>query len=362
MAGEKTEKATPKRREQERKKGNIAKSQDMTSSLSITAGVGLLIGCSGLILEKLSSLLHYTFTHIKPQDIEFHDIIGLLTPYAKITGEILLPFLIGLMVFTAIIIRLQVGALFSTEKIKPSLQKFQVGSIMNGLKKMFNPFEPKNIVELSKSLLKMGIVGCVGYSVINARKDELFGLIGMDINTAFAVLGSILINMVINMCLAMLILGFLDKKYQDYEYEKSIKMTKQEIKDEYKNMEGDPIIKSKIKAAQMQFMKQKMMSAVPQADVVVANPTHFSVALKYDKSKASAPMVVAKGVDYMAFKIREIAKANGVPIVENKPLARALYKLVPVDSVIPPDLYVAVAEILAFVYKKNSKVATHIER
>ena len=144
-----------------------------------------------------------------------------------------------------------------------------------------------------------------------------------------------------------------NKKYQEYEYNKSIKMTKQEIKDEWKNMEGDPVIKSKIKSAQMQFMRQKMMNAVPTADVVVANPTHFSVALKYDKDIAPAPVVVAKGVDYMAFKIREIAKANGVPIVENKPLARSLYKLVKVDQVIPAELYVAVAEILAFVYGKN---------
>ena len=131
-------------------------------------------------------------------------------------------------------------------------------------------------------------------------------------------------------------------------------MTLQEVKDELKNTEGDPMIKAKIRSAQMQIMRQKMMNAVPQADVVVANPTHYSVAIKYDKSKAPAPMVVAKGVDFMAFKIREIARANNVPIVVNKPLARALYKLVKVDSVIPADLYVAVAEILAYVYKKNN--------
>ena len=136
-------------------------------------------------------------------------------------------------------------------------------------------------------------------------------------------------------------------------------MTKQEVKDEFKNTEGDPMIKAKIRSAQMQIMRQKMMSAVPTADVVVANPTHYSVAIKYDKSRAPAPMVVAKGVDFMAFKIREIARANDVPIVVNKPLARALYKLVKVDSVIPADLYVAVAEILAYVYKKNT--SQHID-
>ena len=151
----------------------------------------------------------------------------------------------------------------------------------------------------------------------------------------------------------MLIIGFIDKKYQDYEYNKSIKMTKQEVKDEWKNAEGDPLIKSKIKSAQMQFAQQKMMSAIPKSDVVVANPTHYAVAIKYDKTEAPAPKVVAKGVDFMAFKIREVARHNNVPIVENPPLARALYKLVKLDAIIPAELYVAVAEILAFVYNKN---------
>lgn len=353
MADEKTEEATPKRREDERKKGNIPRSQDMTAALTITAGVVLLFAMSPLILEKLKNLLYYTLTHLNPDQIETNDIITIFAPYAKVTGEMLLPFLLGLAAATVIIMRLQVGALFATEKIKPKLDKFQPSQIMQSLKKMFNPFEPKNMIEITKSFLKMGVVGYCGFSTVMGRKDELLGLLGVDIPTAFAVLASILTQMVINILVAMIIIGFIDKKYSDYEYNKSIKMTKQEIKDEWKNMEGDPIIKSKLKSAQMQFMKQKMMSAVPNADVVVANPTHFSVALKYDKSVAPAPMVVAKGVDYMAFKIREIAKANNVPIVENKPLARSLYKLVQVDHVIPAELYVAVAEILAFVYGKE---------
>jgi len=175
----------------------------------------------------------------------------------------------------------------------------------------------------------------------------------MDIHTSLAVLSSILVNMLINMCAVMLILGFLDKQYQDYEYEKSIKMTKQEIKDEYKNVEGDPKIKARIKSAQMKMIRQKMMAQVPKADVVVTNPTHYAVAIKYDKKISSAPIVVAKGVDYLAFKIKEIAQENKIPIVENKPLARSLYKLVPVEGVIPADLYVAVAEVLAYVYNRN---------
>ena len=153
------------------------------------------------------------------------------------------------------------------------------------------------------------------------------------------------------MCLAMLILGFIDKKYQQYEYEKSIKMTKQEVKDEQKDIEGDPKIKAKIKSIQMQMARQRMMSSVPQSDVVVTNPTHYAVAIKYDKTQAPAPIVTAKGVDYLAFQIREIAKEHNVPIVENRPVARALYNNVPLDGMIPSDLYVAVSEILAYVYR-----------
>lgn len=353
MSSEKTESATPKRREEERKKGNISKSQDLSAALSLSIGVGLLVAQSPRILERLKSLCVYTFTHLKPTEIETKDVIGLLALYAKTAGEIILPFLLTLMIMGALVVRMQVGGLFVVDKLKPDASKFSPANILNGLKKLLNPFNLKNIVELLKNLLKVTIVGSCGYSVINARKEELFGLVGVDVPTALTVLGSILVHMLINMCVVMLILGIIDKKYQDYEFEKSIKMSKQEIKDEWKNIDGDPAVKARIKSEGMKLLQQKMMNAIPQADVVVTNPTHYAVAIKYSKDKAPAPMVVAKGVDFMAFKIREIAQENKVPIVENKPLARSLYKLVPVDGIIPPDLYVAVAEVLAYVYNKN---------
>ena len=160
----------------------------------------------------------------------------------------------------------------------------------------------------------------------------------------FTVMGAVLI-----------ILGIIDKKYQDWEYAKSIKMSKQEVKDEFKDIEGDPKIKGKIRSFQMKIMQQKMMSQVKDADVVVVNPTHYAVALMYNQLKAPAPIVLAKGVDFVAFKIREIAKNNGIPIVENKPLARSLYKMVEVNDIIPQELYVAVAEILQYVYTQKKK-------
>lgn len=353
MSSDKTEEATPKRRQEERNKGNIPKSQDLSAALTLSVGVGLLASLSPKILENLKSLCVYAFTHLNPGKVESGDMIGLLAPYAKATGEIVLPFLLTLMIAGALVIRLQVGHLLAFSRLKPDLSRLSPMNMVNGLKRLMNPFDVKNIVELLKNLLKVLIVGNCGYSVINSRKEELFGLVGVDITTAFMVLGSILLQMLTNMCVVMLILGLIDKKYQDYQFNKSIKMSKQEVKDEWKNADGDPAVKARIKAEGMKMLNQKMMSAIPQADVVVTNPTHFAVAIKYSKDKAPAPIVVAKGVDFMAFKIREIAQENKVPIVENKPLARSLYKLVPIDGIIPADLYVAVAEVLAYVYNKN---------
>lgn len=353
MSSDKTEDPTPKRLQTERNKGNIPKSQDLSAALTLSVGVALLASQSPKILESLKALCVYTFTHLNPSQIETGDMLGLLAPYAKAAGEIVLPFLLTLMIMGALVVRFQVGALFAVEKLKPDASKFSPSAMVNALKKLLNPFEMKNIVELVKNLLKVIVVGSAGYSVLNSRKEELLGLVGADVPSAFIVLGSILVQMLTNMCVVMLILGIIDKKYQDYEFNKSLKMTKQEIKDEWKNADGDPAIKARIKAEGMRMLQQKMMSAIPQADVIVTNPTHFAVAIKYNKDKAPAPMVVAKGVDFMAFKIREIAQENKIPIVENKPLARSLYKLVPVDGIIPADLYVAVAEVLAYVYNKN---------
>lgn len=354
-AEERTEEATAKRRSKERAKGNISKSQDLTSALMITAGLALLSVFSGHVLSSIQNILHYTFTHLNPKDINVDDILTTLIPFIKTLAQILLPFLILLVTVAIVTIRMQIGHVFATEKIKLNFENLSPSKMLGNAKKMFNPVAPRTMVELAKSFAKLLIVFFCGYSILNGRKDELFGLIGLNISTSFNVISSILTQMITNICLAMLAIGILDKKYQDYEYEKSIKMTKQQVKDEHKDMEGDPKIKAKIRSIQMKMAFQKMMSNVPKADVVVTNPTHYAVALEYDRSNASAPRVTAKGVDFVAFKIREIAQNNNVPIVENPPLARSLYKLVPIDAIIPSDMFVAVAEVLAYVYNKNKQ-------
>lgn len=352
-AAEKTEDATSRRKEKEREKGNISKSQDLNLALMVTTGIALIGAFSAYMFSNLQTLFVHTFTHLHPNDISTDDILLIFMPFAQAIGHIAVPFLIFLMIVGIFVIRSQTGHIFSVEKIKPDLQRISPNTILKNAKKLFNPVEPRTLVEFVKSLIKLAVVFSTGFAVLNGRKDELFGLLGLDINTAFTVIGSVLTQMLINMCIAMIVIGLFDKKFQDYEYNKSIKMSKQEVKDEYKDIEGDPKIKAKIRSIQMQMAQQRMMSAVPQANVVVTNPTHFAVALKYDKSISPAPMVVAKGVDFVAFKIREIAQNNNVPIVENKPLARALYKLVPIDGIIPSDMFVAVAEVLAYVYNKD---------
>lgn len=350
-AAEKTEEATPRRRQKEREKGNVSKSKDFESALVMAGAIALLAMLSKYMFNTILNMMRDTFSTLGNFDTS--NTIGMMYPYFKYYGLIVLPFFVLLVIIAIIVVRMDVGQVFALEKVKIDFKNIGPKKIMEGFKRLINPFQPRTMVEFAKSILKLIIVASCGFSAVNSRRGDLLGLIGLETPIALSIVGSILVNMIINMCLAMLVLGYLDKRYQQYEYEKSIKMTKQEVKDEYKDTEGDPKIKAKIKGVQMQMARQRMMSSVPKADVVVTNPTHYAVAIQYDKTVAPAPIVVAKGVDYLAFQIRDIARSNNVPIVENRPVARALYNKVPVDGMISSDLYVAVAEILAYVY--NSK-------
>jgi len=352
MSSEKTEDATPRRREKAKSEGQTPKSQDLNSALVLSANLALIFMMAPAITQELTSILKYTLSNLNPDKID-DSLLTIMVPYFKSACVCLLPILISSMVITIIIIRLLVGSMFSMQALMPKWDKFMPSAMLKALKSKFSPVEPKQIVELAKSILKLSVVGSAGYSAVMERLPELLDLLGVPLQTAFTTITSIMLHMVINMCVAMIVIGLFDKKYQDYEFNKSLKMSKQEVKDEAKNADGDPQIKQRIKSAQMQFSRQKMMHDIKTADVVVTNPTHYAVAIRYDTSKAPAPQVVAKGVDFMAFKIREIAEEHNIPIQENKPLARTLYKVVPLEGIVPPELYVAVAELLAFVYNKN---------
>jgi len=350
MSDDRTEKATPKRRQESRKEGQISKSQDLNMAVTLAVSFWVIVIFMNFISDKLRDITVSTLSNLSPHLVNKENILGYLTKYVWSATNILMPVMLFIMIAGIAINYIQVGPLFTTKTVIPDFSKLSPEKILKGFQKFF---QLKSFVELIKSIIKASIVAGIGYSVIHKRMEELVGLLGSDIMTAVSVIGSIMFEMCFQICIILFILGLIDKKYQDYEYEKSIKMTKQEIKDERKNQEGDPMIKSKIRGIQMRFAMQRMMSTVPSADVIVTNPTHYAIALRYDTSKAPAPQVVAKGVDFVAFKIREIAENNKIPIVENKPLARTLYKIVPLEGMVPAELYVAVAEVLAYVYKTN---------
>ncbi|MDE7131139.1 MAG: EscU/YscU/HrcU family type III secretion system export apparatus switch protein, partial [Lachnospiraceae bacterium] len=217
-------------------------------------------------------------------------------------------------------------------------------------------FSINSVMELVKSLLKLGLIGYVVYSYLKKNMPPLYQFYGLSLNQGIAQVGMLVVNLGIRISLFYMIIALLDYVYQKVKFKNDMKMTKQEVKDEYKNQEGDPQIKGKQRQRMMEASRRRMMQALPQADVVITNPTHYAVAIKYDPEIYDAPYVIAKGADYLAQKIKETAKENHIEIVENKPLARMLYANVDVGSVVPPELYQAVAEVLAFVYHLQGKV------
>ncbi|MGD9582032.1 MAG: flagellar biosynthesis protein FlhB [Vampirovibrionia bacterium] len=346
---EKTEKATPRRRKQAREEGQVLKSTDLNSGIMLSVSFAVLFFLGQMMLDEIRSILETNLTTLDTTEIQMDTIIPLFNHYVFTVAKLLAP-LLGILVVIGFSSNLaQVGPLFSTKAIKPKITKINP---LNGFKKMFSL---KSIVELIKGTTKMAIIGFVGYYTIYPRRDELMVLQSVDLMGSLSIIFDIIFQISWKVCIILIVLGIADYAYQKYEFEKSIKMTKQEIKDEHKNIEGNPEIKRKVKSIQFQMATNRMMSEVPKADVVVTNPTHFAVALKYDVKVAPAPMVVAKGVDLVAKRIKDRAKEHKVPIVENKPLARSLYKLVEINRMVPEELFVAVAEILAYIYKKNKK-------
>ena len=239
---EKTEEATPKRRQKERNRGHIAKSQDFTSSLMLTFSRGLMFVMGGGMQDKLSSMLRNYLTNLKPENISDNDAVSILAPALMYYADIVLAFFAFLAIAAVCILRFQTGALFAKEALKPNFKKLSPANALKNLIEKLNIFKPKQMVELLKSLLKTIIVAVVGFNVIMKRKDDLFGLIGADPSTGFVVMGSVIFELLLNLCILLIIIGIIDRYYQNWEYNKSIKMTKQEVKDEWKNIEGDPKI------------------------------------------------------------------------------------------------------------------------
>ena len=238
----------------------------------------------------------------------------------------------------------------STKPLQPKLDKFNP---VNGFKRMFSK---DSLFELLKSIVKIAMIAIIAYTSIRSHLQEIFLLYHITLNQAIALVGSIVIDVGLKIAIVYCVVGAVDYLYQKHKFNEDMKMTKQEVKDEMKNSEGDPQIKSKQRQRMQEASRRRMMQDVPQADVVITNPTHYAVALKYDAGTGTAPILVAKGADLIAQRIKEIARENKVEIVENKPLARMIYTNVEIGREIPPELYQAVAEILAAVYRAHNRV------
>ncbi|NLI67209.1 MAG: flagellar biosynthesis protein FlhB [Bacilli bacterium] len=344
FAGEKTEKATPKRREDERKKGRVAKSQDVNTALLLFFSFILLAIMGAFMREQMMGMYTDVFTNFIHWEVNIDTIKRIFLEMLKYFMFIVAPIMLVAVIITIASNLIQVGFLFTTEPLKFDLKKIDP---IKGAKRIFSL---RALVELLKSFLKITFVGIITFSVIWIYKDDIMMLALKTPETSVSFFGKVTITMGIAAAIALIILAILDYMYQKYDFEKSIRMSKQDIKDEHKNIEGDPLIKSRIREQQRQIAMRRMMEEVPKADVVITNPTHYAVAIKYDENVADAPFVVAKGIDQVALRIIEIAKEHDVMTVENRPLARSLYHAVEVNETIPEEFFQAVAEVLAYVY------------
>lgn len=345
FAQEKTESATPKKREEARKKGNVAKSSELPGAfiLCFTFLVFLMFG--GFYKQHFYELFTTTLSNSLLTTITIPNITALFSNLI-FQGLILLsPIFVTTLLIALLGNYLQIGILFTGE---PLMLKFNKLNPLEGAKKIFGL---KSLVEFLKSLLKFIIVGIVVYLNLSGQLKHILELSQISLNNMLSYVAGLTVKLGLEIGVILVVLAVLDYIYQKYDYEKNLKMSKQDIKDEYKKSEGDPLIKGKIKERQRKIAMQRMMQEVPRADVVITNPTHFAIALQYDANAMTAPKVVAKGKDFVAMKIKEIAKKNGIIMMENKPLARVLYEQVEIGNLIPADLFQAVAEVLAYVYK-----------
>jgi len=352
--GEKTEKATPKKRRDARKKGQVRRSTEVNTTICAVIMFALLL----IIWPSFTLQLTNVFYEFLGEDsisqatrgMSIDELMGILARVMLLLFGAVFPIL-GVALIAGIVANvLQVGFMFTTDTLKIKLSKINP---ISGLKQMFSP---RKLVDLVKNLAKVIVVGYVAYTDYVVLIDKFPLYVGQDIYTSFVDIMRTAFMMALKMCIAMVFISLADFLYQHWKHEKDLKMTKQEVKDEFKNQEGDPKIKGKIRQKQMQMSAMRMMSKVPEADVVITNPTHYAVALGYEDGISGAPTVLAKGQDYIARKIREVAMEHDIQIVENPPLAQSLFALCEVDDEIPEELYQAVADVLVFVYRQKGKI------
>ncbi|MBC3888641.1 flagellar biosynthesis protein FlhB [Acetobacterium paludosum] len=350
MAGEKTEKATPKKVKDERKKGNAFQSKDVVSVVILFVGFFL---TSQLVPFIYLQVKNFFFAQMdKIADTETLTVISCNQMFREVAKAFFisaLPIMLIIGFCMIIMVGAQTGFLVSGELLKPKFNKINP---FTGIKRLFSL---RSLVELAKSIMKVTLILVAIYTTIKSLIPLAPDMMTTELAENAAFLMNETMSMVKTICMIFVVVAILDFAYQKYDYNKKLKMEKQEIKDEYKQTEGDPRIKGQRRNKQREMSMNRMMAAVPEADVIVRNPTHYAVALKYDMDKDVAPIIIAKGKDHIAFRIIEIGEKNRVPIQENRPLARGLYEIAEINDYVPAELYKAVAELMAWVYSNKKK-------
>lgn len=349
-AEERTEPASPKKRGDARAKGSVAKSMDVNSAAVLVFGLLILYFGGALLAAKLAEVARGVFSNLSAIKMTGENIHRLFTEGVFGLLLALIPILLGFLVVGVVASVAQVGFLFTWEPLRP---KFSKMNPLAGMKRVM--LSVRSLVEMAKGIMKIMIVGLVAYNATNTVFSEAVVLVDSDSGAILEFMATSAVQVGVKVGLAFFVLAAADYLFQRFEYEKSLRMTKHEQKEEAKESEGDPLIKSRIRTIQRQIAYRRMMQDVPKADVVVTNPTHFAVALKYEMGKMNAPRVVAKGANLIAERIKEIAREHDVPIIEDKPLAQMLYKMVEVGEEIPEKLFQAVAQVLAFVYRMRDE-------
>jgi flagellar biosynthetic protein FlhB len=350
---EKTEQPTERKKKKSRDEGQVAKSQEVSTAFLLLATFFSLQLFAGPLLGRLINLFSFQMSIIAMGMVDLDNTFAARYISWLFQQVLLLAApIFAVVTLTGVIVSWrQVGWNPTFKPIKPKFSKLNP---IKGFKKIFSM---QALVNLAKSLLKAGVIGLVVFFIARRELYMIPTLLSMELGQAISYIGGLVVNLGLTVGALYLFIAALDYAYTRWKHNKDLKMTKQEVKDEYKQIEGDPKVKGKIKQKMMEISMRRMMQKVPQADVIITNPTHYAVALKYELTTGFAPIVVAKGVDFQAKRIRELAKEHKVEIIENPPLARAIYDTVPVDKEIPPELYEAVAEILAYVFTLKNKAA-----
>lgn len=346
----KTEDPTQKKLDDSRRRGQLPLSREVNNFVMLLAATIMVMTMAGPMMQKMTYGLRDYIENADRLAMGPGGIGSVLDDaFSLMLAVVGLPML--LLMFVAFIGPfIQIGPLVAPEVIKPDISKI---SLKKGVERLFSK---RSLVEFAKGLLKFGIVGVVGTVILLPFYAGVEHLVGVSVMTMLSETQTLLLRMMMGVLMALVVLTVIDIVYQRHEHMKKLRMSRQELKDEYRQSEGDPMVRAKLRQLRAEKARQRMMASVPNADVVITNPTHFAVALKYDPETMPAPLCVAKGMDQIALRIREVAKENNVTIHENPPLARGLYDTVEVDETIPEEHYKAVAEIISFIFRQNGKL------